>query len=289
MKIKKKTLEKIRNWFLILVITCVIGGLYRLYVEKDWFTIKEYSIIGVDDKDAKEIIPLLQKASQGTILFLFPRDKILSYSHASIVSEVTKVVPSRSDVIIRPTGLQTLTVEVQEFTPVMKISDTLGLTRDGVVFPTKRPLNGLPLFDSASSTVTFEERGFTFTRLSSFDALYLEKLSAFLEKISSVLFPVEKIAIDSIGDVRLFGQDAASQIMLTKDIDLEKGWSTLLSAIDTDPLKSSLEKEKNRLLYIDLRFGNKVFYKFGNNEEFQNGSSTVIIDDHVQTATTTLQ
>jgi hypothetical protein len=283
MKIKKKSLEKIRNWFLVLLGIIFLGVLYRVYVEKDWFSITTYTVVGVDAATSNEIVERLKKVSSGTVLFILPRDKILSYSHAAIVNEISELVPSRKDIIIRPSGLKTLTVQIEEFVPVMKLSDSTGVTKEGVVFHTRKSLEALPLFDSASTTVTFKENGFTFHKLSTFDEKYIEDLSSFLEKVSTTLFPVTKISIDDVGDVTLHGEHN-SKVLLTKNIDLTKGWSTLVSAIDTNPLKSSLQKEKEKLLYIDLRFGNKVFYKFGNGE-FQNSSSTVIIDDHAQKAT----
>lgn len=289
MKIKRRTVQKVRNWFLLFVFLTIFGLAYKVYVEKDWFAIKEYEIIGVDESEKEEIIKRLQKASSGVTLFVFPRDRILSYSHKAIVDIVSDVVPSRKDILVGPSSRQTLQVEVLVFDPVMKISPNMGVTKEGVVFPTKKPLLDLPYFDSASTTETFKENGFTFSKLSSFDEKYTEELSSFIEKVSSVLFPISRIQIDQQGDVSLLGQEESSKILVTTKTDLDKGWSTLVSAIDTEPLKSSLEKEMSRLLYIDLRFGNKVFYKFGKEGQFQNASSTVIIDDHdTEVASTTI-
>lgn len=285
MKIKKRTLGKIRNWFFVFLVAIFLGTLYRIYVEKDWFSITSYSVMGVDEEVRKEIVQRLEKASLGTSLFILPRDRILSYSHSAIVHEVSEVVPSRRDIIIRPSGLKTLMVQVEEFVPVMRLGEGTGITKEGVVFPSKKSLEAFPLFDSASTTTSFKENGFVFSKLSSFDEKYIEDLSSFLEKISTTLFPVTRISIDEVGDVTL-EEEHGSKILLTKDVDLVKGWSTLVSAIDTEPLKSSLQKEKEKLLYIDLRFGNKVFYKFRSGE-FQNATSTVIIDDHAKNATST--
>ncbi len=288
MKIKKRTLEKIRNWFFVCSLLLVLGGGYRLYTEKDWFDITTYNIVGVDADSAGELIKRMKAISTGTTLYVLPRDKILSYSHASIVREVSEVVPSRKSVIIRPSGPNTLTIQVEELVPVMRVGTSTGITKDGIVFYSKKTLEALPLFDSTSTTVSFEENGFIFNRLSSFDGKYVESLSSFIEKVSSTLFPITTIRIDDIGDVLLQGEHG-SKLFLSKNIDLDKSWSTLVSAIDTDPLKSSLRSEKEKLLYIDLRFGNKVFYKFGKSGEFSNASSTVIIDDHATEATTTIR
>ncbi len=286
MKIKRRTIHKVRNWSLLLIVVALLGLFYKVYVEKDWFSIKEYVIIGVSEEEREEIVKRLQKASSGVSLFILPQDKILSYSHKEIVSAITDVVPSRRDIVVGPSSLQSLQIEVIDFVPVMKLSDSLGVTKEGIVFPTKKSLEGLPYFDSASTTKTYKEGGFTFNKLSTFDEEYIGELSAFIEKVSSILFPISKITIDERGDVSLFGQGGVSKVLVTTKMDLDKGWSTLVSAIDTDPLKTSLEKEKQKLAYIDLRFGNKVFYKFGLQSEFQNSSSTVIIDDHATSTST---
>jgi hypothetical protein len=287
MKIKRRTIHKIRNWSLLLILVASLGWLYKVYVEKDWFSIKEYVIIGVSEEEKKEITKRLQKASSGVSLFILPQDKILSYSHKEVVNAVSEVVPSRRDILVGPSSLQSLQVEVIDFVPVMKISENIGVTKEGIVFPTKKSLEGFPYFDSASTTQTFKEGGFTFNKLSTFDEEYIGELSSFIEKVSSILFPISKIKIDEQGDVSLFRQGEVSKVLVTTKTDLRKGWSTLVSAIDTDPLKKSLEDERDRLLYIDLRFGNKVFYKFGKDGAFSNASSTIIIDDHATSTTTT--
>lgn len=270
-----------RNWSFAVLTLLALFFVYKLYVEKEWFTIHDYTLVGVDEEVRNELLPLFKENSLGVTFFLFPKDKILSYSHADIVRIVSEKVPSRSEITIHPTGLHELTIEVTEFTPVFKLSDTVGVTKEGIVFDTKRDLP-FPTLTAATTTETFRDNGFTLRRLKEYDAFFLENLVLFSEKINTILFPVDKIEIRTDGDVHLYGDDGVTSIIFTKGMNLEKAWSTLVSAIDTDPLKSSLEKEKERLLYIDLRFGNKVFYKFGD-KEFQNASSTVIIDDHATT------
>lgn len=290
MKIKRRTVEKIRNWLFLTSLIVSLGLLYKVYVEKDWFSIKEYVVVGVEEGEREEIIDRLHKLSSGVTLYFFPKDKLLSYSHGDIVSGVSEVVPSRKDIVVSLASVQSLRIEVTEHVPVMKISNSIGVTQEGVVFPTKRPLAKLPYFDSSTTTETFKENGLTFQRLSSFDQAYLKELSSFIDKVTSVLFPIAVIKIEERGDVSLFAKGAPSKILLPARSDLDKGWSTLVSAIDTEPLKTLLEKERDNLSYIDLRFGNKVFYKFGKEGEFQNGSSTVIIDDHAKkTATSTAE
>jgi hypothetical protein len=73
-----------------------------------------------------------------------------------------------------------------------------------------------------------------------------------------------------------------SYVYFLRSANQKKVWSTLVSAIDTDPLKSKLSENRNGLQYLDVRYGNKVFYRF-NDMSFQNGKGTVILGSHATT------
>ncbi len=72
--------------------------------------------------------------------------------------------------------------------------------------------------------------------------------------------------IEENGDMKIFLKNTKDAYIYvnTKD-DADYVWITFVSAIDGEPLKSSINKSFEDLNYIDLRFGNKVFYKFYNN------------------------
>ena len=75
------------------------------------------------------------------------------------------------------------------------------------------------------------------------------------------------ISIDESDDVHVKNQETGSEVIFTGRDDVDKVWSNIVSAIDTEPLKSKLATKKNTLQYLDARFGNKVFYKFTNGNE----------------------
>ena len=52
------------------------------------------------------------------------------------------------------------------------------------------------------------------------------------------------------------------EIIFKKDSDVQKIAENLKAALDTEPLLSKFKNEYSSLEYIDLRFGNKVYYKF---------------------------
>ena len=53
-----------------------------------------------------------------------------------------------------------------------------------------------------------------------------------------------------------------SYICVGLDSDFEKLAENLQAALMTEPLQSDFKNKFSSLLYIDLRFGNKVYYKF---------------------------
>ena len=69
------------------------------------------------------------------------------------------------------------------------------------------------------------------------------------------------------GDMKIYlkntNQDSGYLFVNTND-DPSFVWITFVSAIAGEPLKSSLTNNLKNLDYIDLRFKNKVFYKFEN-------------------------
>jgi hypothetical protein len=108
--------------------------------------------------------------------------------------------------------------------------------------------------------------------------------ASLIEKIQPVLFPVRAVLLDKEGDVTFFNENGSSFIKFSSASDSDKVWSNLVSAIDTEPLKGKLEKNKTDLLYLDIRFGNKVFYKFAH-DTFTKQSGTAIIGNNDATST----
>jgi hypothetical protein len=58
------------------------------------------------------------------------------------------------------------------------------------------------------------------------------------------------------------GQTNAPGVLFAKDADLLKTANTLGSALSGEPLLSAMKDKYDKLEYLDVRFVNKVFYKF---------------------------
>ena len=85
---------------------------------------------------------------------------------------------------------------------------------------------------------------------------------------------LENIAVDPValyklenGDLKIYLSSKSSkplgpEIILKMDSDFEKMVENLQSALSTEPLLTDFKKKYSSLLYLDLRFGNKVYFKF---------------------------
>jgi hypothetical protein len=295
MRIRKRTFYLLTLWAIRVTIIVSLFVGYYTYYWTDVFTIKTYDIQGVDTERIAMIQVQLSALAQGTHLLVLPNDKIFTYSNSGIISVVRANVPETKTITMRPVGLHTVRIEITMLSPSARLPDGKALTSDGIIFSTKRNLSSYPTVVLASSTEeTIKMDGLPFSRAvwknMSIDNGFLEPLLSMSGKVSSVVFPVTTILVEEEGDVTLSNASGTSHVFFLRDTDTKKVWSTLVSAIDTDPLKNKLETNKKGLMYLDVRYGNKVFYRF-DDMAFQNNGLTAILETSVsstsQNATTT--
>ena len=184
---------------------------------------------------------------------------------------IQETLTNTKDISIYPKNLHTLRVGVEAYTPVFAVSETHAITENSIVYKEIIPLAEYPRLQISSSTAVTRKQ--------------FNSLSTLVKNLSSVMFSVKYIDIDEHNDIRLYDDERGAAVILSLSADMNKVWSNILSAIDTEPLKSKLTTESENLEYLDARFGNKVFYRF------TDPSAPVIIPPThaTSTATTTLQ
>ncbi len=289
MKIKRKTLVKIiRYTTLLLSVSFIVLSVY-FYFGTSFFSVTSYDIRGVDNLTKIAIDQKLHEDASKKFFKFFPSNKIYTYSTKRITETVFGEVPEIGSLTISPKGLHTLVIDIKRLTPVFKINESQALTNDGIMFSTKENLDPYPRIEIASSTTSvFQNKSLTLTEIIIPDKIdkreLLTNVSDLSSKISSVIFPVEIISISVDGDVTYYSMSKTSMVKILKDSDFKKTWSTLVSAIDTEPLKTKLASSKETLEYLDVRYGNKVFYRFSD-MTFQKGSVNGILGNHATTTT----
>lgn len=283
---RKKTFllwKKIIRWTLVSVITFLV--LY-VYFGTNLFKIYNYQLIGVPDDKASEIQNKLRELSSQPVYKIIPTDKLITYRGMKIKSLIKEILPNTEEIAIRAIPLHTLRITVKPYSPVFKLDEKRAVTSDGYVYEEIKSLESYPLIFVASSTMKTEDIGgmekdkIILENTTSTEQLF-SGIVNILPKIDAVLFKVSKISVNSDGDIILSDEGDKTSVKLTSSVDMDKEWSNVISAIDTEPLKTLLDTKKDKLEYIDVRFGNKVFYKF------TSGSTPAIISDTNATSTAT--
>lgn len=281
MTIKRRTLVLLKLWASIIVFISAVSLWGYIYFKTPFFTITAFEFVGIPEMHEEKVRTNFNEILSQTRFHVFPSNRVIGYPAFLMKSAIVSILPNTASIAIYPVGLHTLHVTVTTYTPLFKLDETRGITNDGIMYTELNDMSSLPTFFIASSTTNeIVKDGLLVMKLEDLDEKALLDLEAFIHKINQTLFPVKKIYIDSYGDVTLSDKDDISKIIFSDKVDINKVWSNLVSAIDTNPLKAKLEDSNEVLDYLDLRFGNKVFYKF------TNGRRETIIKDHEATSTT---
>lgn len=94
-----------------------------------------------------------------------------------------------------------------------------------------------------------------------------ERLTLFKDSLKQMGVKPSSILVKDDGDIELYlvsnlPPPNAQKIIFKKDADFIKVAENLQAALTTEPLQTDFKKKYTSLLYIDLRFGNKVYFKF---------------------------
>jgi hypothetical protein len=247
----------------VLSLLCIIF----LYWGTHFFSIENYDIVGADEIQKEILIKKFKDIEQEKILKIFPGNSIFTYHRRAIRRITLEVLPNSQSISIYPPSFKTLRIIITPYTPLFRKSLTEGITHKGVIYKEIHDIHDLPLLLVASS--------------SQMTGVLLDTIGNIYPKITTSLFPVTSIYVDEYNDVHIKGGTHMSEVIFNADDDVEKVWSTLVSAIDTDPLKGKLISEKDSLKYLDARFGNKVFYRFTN----EHGEAIIQNNNATSTAT----
>lgn len=134
------------------------------------------------------------------------------------------------------------------------------------------------IFDEApyfSGEIYFKFYGLTDTGLptSAADAPFgsyffkqnFKQLISFNDILAGIGLKTTALYITTDGDIQIFlvsGTSTKPMILLKADSDLQNVAENLETALTTEPLQTEFKNKYSSLMYIDLRFGNKVYYKF---------------------------
>lgn len=272
-ELKKKKTRGTRNKSFV-VFLCIIAmyGLLGAVSRAERINIQNINISGNQTVGTSLIENTIRKEISGNYLLVFPKTNFLFYPKNKIIKALQKDFSRLENIHVSLNDIHTLYITVTERSGEY-IWCGEDLPKEGV-----GPLD-VQCFFVDSKGFIFDEAPyfsgdvyFRFFGSVSGDVLGAEyfpdifaKLISFKDNIANMGLAPTHLFVKPDGDIEVYLSSSGMvppKILLNVDLDFEKATENLQTALATDPLESELKQKYSLLEYIDLRFGNKVYYRF---------------------------
>ncbi len=277
LKLKKKRQKIFINkiFLFIIALLAVFTGLSYLSGLKQ-LNIAEVKINGNKSIDSEMAKIIAQKEITGNYLWFFPKTNILFYPKNNIKNELQNEFKRLKDAVFSIKDGKTLEISLIEreasymwCNTALPESDPAGqkcyfMDENGFIFDEAAYFSGevyFKFYGKISAEENNPSSGSYFAKENFYKFILFKKV---LEDMR--LKPVALYQEDN-GDIKFFLSEENSlsigpEIILKINSDFQKVAENLETALSTEPLQSNFKNKYSLLQYIDLRFGNKVYYKF---------------------------
>ncbi len=290
---RRKAVSRARRILTFFILTIILTGLGLLTYAHRFF-IKEVEIFGTEVVSAEEVKINAENQISG-LHIIIPKRNIFLYPQKKIVKKLAIDFPR----------LSTIKAEVQNKNLVVTVTE-----REPAYLWCGENIPATRLEAFANDCYFVDDTGFIFSLAPQFsESVYpkiytklinsdtenlieinpiakyamssevLSNVSTFASKIATSALKPSAYSITEDGDAIIFlfrNSDILPEVRYNPKHDPITASSGFKTAISSEPLKSKLTTSFSTLEYIDVRFANKVFYKFGNenakDNEIKNGN-----------------
>lgn len=239
-------------------------------------TINEIKIEGTNIIDNALVKESINKTLSGKYLFLFAKKNGFIYPKQKIYNNLITEFPRIEELELGQIGLNTLSVKIKERSGsylycgavVPEIETDIGencyfVNNDGFIF------DKAPYF---SGNVYFKY--YLFINTTALSPLGLQmipqerihEIIRFIDGVKKLGFDPAYLVIENDGSHSLYlnhkSKDSNPRIMFKADNNLETIKDNLSLSMQKNEFANEIKSKYDKLLYIDLRFNNKVLYKF---------------------------
>lgn len=261
-----KKMER-RKWIrlsIFIAILIIFISIPIYFFRTSRFLISVIEISGNSVTPSEDIQFTVNENLEGNYFFIFPKSNIVLYPKKTIAAQLIDTNPRFKSVDMKITGPRSIKVYVKEREPYAEycqdISDQnspIGcyfMDKTGFIF-SEAPAFSHGVYSIYGSNPTLENP----LRMVYMEEPKLTLIEPFIKSLAEVnLYP--KVFLLKGDEYHLILSNGAV-IMWKAEEDLEKVKSNLESFL-RDPSFKKGSGELDNVLYIDLRFGNKIFYKF---------------------------
>ncbi len=236
-----------------------------------------YSIEVVGNKviETNTIKEIVQNELTGKYLKLFPKTNLFLYPENNIKNTLSDKFKRLKDIQISIKNKKTLEIMLIERTgvytwcgDVLPLLDSTGEYKCYFIDDTGYLFDEAPYF---SGSVYFRFFGTIDKKENPLGLNFLPGKFANLISLKTMLEDMNlkpsAFYLNNMGEINVFFSTHSMLpdgpvFLLKADADFNKVAENLKASLNTEPLKTDFKKKYSSLQYIDLRFGNKVYFKF---------------------------
>lgn len=278
-EIRKKKLKILRRNIILIFIGLILVFIAFVFVTRiKSLNIFEVNITGNKIIDTKDINEVIQNNLSGKYIWLIPKTNFLFLPKDKIRLELADKYKRLKDIKVNVTSNKILEVSTAERSGLFTwCGDELPIdgTKPEEVKCYFMDDTGY-IFDEApyfSNDVYIKFFGINSKGDSANPAgAYFLKdnfvnFVKFIDNITNEYLKPSSVFINNENEIEIYLSSnilppLAPKILTNQDSDFIKLAENLKSAVTTKPLEVELKEKYDKLLYIDLRFGNRVYYKF---------------------------
>jgi cell division septal protein FtsQ len=271
-----RRVRKIRLLILCFILLISIIGFLSYFSSNNNIVIDKVVVNGTHVIDHEEVEKEVFKNLSGKYLYLFSKSDGFIYPHNHIYNDLILKFPRIESLSVNRDNLKTININITERKGsylycgaiIPENKDDVGencyfINNDGFIFDKAPYFSGNVYFKyyMALGDGITDPLG---KQMVSIDRFH--ELARFIDSVTTIGFKPIYIALDSDGVYSLYlnhGVDSTlPKIMFKNDNDLKTIEDNFSLAMKKKEFADEINSKYNTLLYIDLRFKNKVLYKF---------------------------
>lgn len=251
---KKKRAKKIKIWFFVIFAGFLIFGFFY-WMRQPSLNVEKISVVKNNFSKAENVEASVHSVLSGNSLFLIPKTNALLLPREEAEEKIKEQFPEIEKIDIDLKGFKEIEVEVFEYEPKIILKEKDGLSyfvnKEGVVFIEE------PFLHSYDDLLSLEIEADSFLGEKIIDPDFLKKINSFKDELKEININLIGLKETESGVYRLYS-DIGFEIVISVSDDLDLAYENIETIFKNGALK---KEDLNLVDYIDLRFGNKVFYK----------------------------
>ncbi len=273
---KRKSARK-RLIILLSILFLEICFAFVFYMNISKIQIYSIDVSGNQIIDTDVVVTDVQKILSGKYLGLIPKTNIFFYPKNKLIAQIKKDFPRFSSVKVELKDKINILISVEEEKGVALwcgmdtlVPDIIDMKSDCSFTDTDGKIIDSAPYYSGNAYFRFFGAGIGFDQNNPLDQTFVEKekfhsLLDFGNNVASLGFPIKAVLLEGDNEdafILDLGDGRYSVLSFNDNDNYGTLYNNLVSAFNKKEFKDEIMKNKDNLSYLDMRFKNKIYYKF---------------------------